>query len=105
MKDAAAKNTASVVQLKARLSEYLRRVKAGNELVVTERGLPIARIVPLEAAERRATRDERLIRAGLMRPGRHGGRVSKALLKRLPPSGPSLGVLDALLANREEDER
>ena len=25
--------TASVVQLKARLSEYLRRVKAGNELI------------------------------------------------------------------------
>lgn len=102
MKDAAPKNTASVVQLKARLSEYLRRVKAGNELVVTERGLPIARIVPLEAAERRATRDDRLIRAGLMRPGRPGG-VRKSLLTG--PTGKMSGVLDALLAERAEDER
>ena len=96
------KNTASVVQLKARLSEYLRRVKAGNELVVTERGLPIARIVPLAADERRATRDERLIRAGLMRPGRPGG-VRKSLLKG--PAGKLSGVLDALLTERSEDER
>ena len=95
-------NTASVVQLKARLSEYLRRVKAGNELVVTERGLPIARIVPLEASERRATRDDRLIRAGLMRPGRPGG-VRKSLLRG--PTGKISGVLDALLAERAEDER
>jgi prevent-host-death family protein len=96
------KNTASVVQLKARLSEYLRRVKAGNELIVTERGLPIARIVPLEADERRTTRDERLIRAGLMRPGRAGG-VRRSLLKG--PTGKISGVLDALLAERAEDER
>ena len=102
MKDSAARTTASVVQLKARLSEYLRRVKAGSELVITERGLPIARVVPLDADTRRATREERLIRAGVLRPGRPGG-VRKARVA--PLKGPHLGVLEALLANRDEADR
>ena len=102
MKSSDQQHTASVVQLKARLSEYLRRVKAGDDLVITERGLPIARIVPLDADARRASRDERLIRAGLLRPGRPGG-VRKELLAG--PKSKMTGVLDALLANRDEDDR
>jgi prevent-host-death family protein len=102
MKSVDQKHTASVVQLKARLSEYLRRVKAGSDLVITERGLPIARIVPLDAETRRAGREERLIRAGLLRPGRPGG-VRKELLTG--PKSKMTGVLEALIANREEDER
>lgn len=35
-----------VRDLKASLSRYLRRVKGGETIVVTERGVPIARIVP-----------------------------------------------------------
>jgi prevent-host-death family protein len=38
---------ASVSQLKATLRECLAWVKAGEEVVVTERGTPIAKIVPL----------------------------------------------------------
>jgi prevent-host-death family protein len=34
-------------ELKAHLGAYLRRVKAGETVIVTERGQPIARIVPL----------------------------------------------------------
>lgn len=39
--------TASVSQLKLSLSAYLRKVKAGEEVVITERGRPIARLLPL----------------------------------------------------------
>ncbi len=35
-----------VRELKARLSEYLRQVKAGRTIVITERGQPVGRIVP-----------------------------------------------------------
>jgi prevent-host-death family protein len=38
---------AGVSELKAKLSEYLARVKAGEEVVVTERGRPVARLVPV----------------------------------------------------------
>ena len=37
----------AVRDLKARLSEYLALVKAGEEVVVTERGKPVARLAPL----------------------------------------------------------
>ena len=38
--------TATVSKLKASLSEYLRQVKAGEEVLVTERGRPIAKLTP-----------------------------------------------------------
>ena len=39
---------ASVRELREHLAEHLRRVAAGGSLVVTSRGLPIARLVPYD---------------------------------------------------------
>ena len=39
--------TIGVRELKARLSEYLRQVKQGRTLVITERGKPVGRLVPV----------------------------------------------------------
>jgi prevent-host-death family protein len=44
-----------VRELKSRLSHYLRQVKAGQSVVITERGRPVGRIVPVSQ-----TLDERL---------------------------------------------
>ena len=41
---------ARVAELKAKLSEYLRFVRKGNEVTVYDRNEPIARIVPYTAA-------------------------------------------------------
>ncbi|MGE5851159.1 MAG: type II toxin-antitoxin system Phd/YefM family antitoxin [Candidatus Methylomirabilota bacterium] len=92
--------TTGVAELKARLSRYLERVKGGQEVLITERGLPVAKLVPLHVMERRASRRHRLARAGLLHLG--AGRVRAALLR--PPRGPRVGggVLKALLAEREE---
>jgi prevent-host-death family protein len=38
--------TVSIRELKAKLSHYLRLAKAGETVVVTDRGVPIGRIVP-----------------------------------------------------------
>lgn len=38
---------AGIRELKAHLSAYLREVKAGETVVVTDRGRPVARIVPV----------------------------------------------------------
>lgn len=91
---------AGIAELKARLSGYLDQVKAGHEVVITEHGEPIAKIVPLQAKGHEARR-ERLIRAGLLRPGK--GRLSTLLKHRLE-GDPSIGraVLQALLEEREE---
>jgi len=41
--------TVNVRELKARLSHYLRLTKAGEAVEITERGVPIGRIVPVAA--------------------------------------------------------
>ena len=94
------RTAASIADVKARLSEFVRRVKAGNEVVITERGIPVARLTGLEVTERRATRRDRLARAGAVKPGK--GRVRRGL--QTPPEGEALGaaVLAALLAERGE---
>ena len=88
-----------VAELKAHLSRYLGHVKNGQEVIVTERGLPVAKIVPLRA-EGLDSRRERLAKAGLLQLG--SGRISPMLLK--PPKGPrrGFGVLKALLEERAE---
>jgi len=63
--------TASVSGLKASLSEYLMLVKTGEEVLLTERGKPIAKIISLRGSE--STGDVRMAeleRAGLARVGK-----------------------------------
>ena len=59
----------NVAALKARLSEFLRQVKGGNDVIVTERGVPIARLTGLDPLEQRAARRVRLARAGVLALG------------------------------------
>jgi prevent-host-death family protein len=93
--------TVGVAELKARLASFLKIVKYGNEVLVTDRGVPVAKLVPIDAARTRETRRQRLAAAGLLTLGK--GRIPKELLE--PPTGdPRVGegVLAALLAEREE---
>lgn len=56
-----------IAELKAMLSETLARVKAGEEVQVTEHGRPIARLMPLSGASPVAATQE-LVRTGLVKP-------------------------------------
>lgn len=91
---------AGVADLKARLSGYLDQVKAGHEVLITEHGEPIAKIVPLGKSAPEGRR-ERLARAGLLRLGR--GRLRRELLQA-PQGDRQIGakVLEALLEEREQ---
>ncbi len=51
-------------ELRDHLSKYLGRVQAGDELVVTERGRAIARVLPM-SGERKI---DRLVREGKVTP-------------------------------------
>ncbi len=48
-----AMKTVKIAELKNHLSEHLRAVEGGAELVVTDRDRPIARIVPYSRSDRR----------------------------------------------------
>jgi len=53
----------SVRELKNHLSEYLHRVQAGEDMIITSRGRPIARLAPtLDKREQESDRDQLLRR-------------------------------------------
>ena len=89
---------ASVSQLKTSLSAYLVGVKNGEEVLVTERGRPIARLVPAPGAEPSSDRRSRLIRAGILRAS--STKLAAELLKPSPVRDPEGNVLRALLEER-----
>jgi len=71
--------TAAVARLKAELSRYLRLVKSGEEILVTEHRVPIARLVPIDPGDA----DENLRdleRQGLLRLG--SGKLPKDFWKQ-----------------------
>jgi prevent-host-death family protein len=89
---------ASVSQLKTSLSTYLLDVKNGEEVLVTECGKPIARLVSARGAEGKSDRTRRLIRTGILRPGT--GRLPRELLKPSPVADPEGKTLRGLLEER-----
>ena len=94
------KSTA-VAQLKATLSEHLARVKAGEEVVVTERGTPIAKIIPMASDKDVATaRLNELVRAGLLRRG--SGKLPKGFWDMPRPADTKGRSLAALIQEREK---
>ena len=54
--------TVGVRELKNRLTQYLKRTRQGEEVVVTERGIPIALLRPIQAGEAPLSLEARLAR-------------------------------------------
>ena len=93
--------TATVSRLKASLSEYLASVRAGEELLVTDRGKPVAKIVPLKRGDLEVPPHLlELERAGGVRIG--SGKLPPGFLNSPRPSDVQGRALDALLEEREE---
>lgn len=88
---------ASISELKANLSRYLREVRRGGEVQVLERGVPIARLVPPAENDEDGTR-ERLIGTGLLRPG--NGCASTILED--PPLVLPVSISGAMAEDRED---
>jgi prevent-host-death family protein len=92
--------TAAVSKLKATLSQYLAQVKAGEEIIVTERGRPVAKIVPLSRGETVSSHLLELAHAGLVRLG--SGRLPAHFWKMPRPVDRRGAALKALLKERTE---
>ena len=55
----------NIADLRKNLTRYLKEVRTGEEIVVRDRQLPFAKIIPL--ADAGQAKDLRLVAAGLMR--------------------------------------
>jgi len=85
-------------ELKTHLGAYLRRVKAGATILVTERGQPIAELRPLATG---ASLEERLYRLAAL------GIVNREVrepspLEEFPPISAAQPVSQALIEDRED---
>jgi prevent-host-death family protein len=92
--------TATVSKLKASLSEYLRQVKAGEEVLVTERGRPIAKLTPAGGSSDLRHHLAEMEKQGLVKIG--SGRLPKSFWDLPRPKDPKGLVVKSLLREREE---
>ncbi|CAN5227501.1 hypothetical protein BH20GEM2_BH20GEM2_05430 [soil metagenome] len=85
----------SVRELKARLSEYLRRVQDGEEVIITLRGTPVGRIVRLSQAEESSEADvvQALRRLPWVRPSAGGKPLGAANPPRIAPGEKTLAEI------------
>lgn len=74
----------AVTALRAELSSWIERVKAGEEVVVTERGTPVVRLVPVATAPLL----EQLVERGVLSRPQRADRPSARGAARAKASGP-----------------
>jgi prevent-host-death family protein len=92
------RRTVGARELKTRLGTYLRQVRKGATLIVTERGEPVAELRPLPVAENDLERRlEELASLGVLARERGG---PLAAFRAIPGRGASLS--DAIREDRED---
>ncbi|MCL4543142.1 MAG: type II toxin-antitoxin system prevent-host-death family antitoxin [Chloroflexi bacterium] len=91
--------TADVAELHAALESYLARVQTGEQVVVTDHGREIARLVPTTSASLAALDYEDLVASGIIIPPERKPSRDFWSLPRVPD--PEGLVLKAVLAERE----
>ena len=93
----------TIAKLKNRLSAYLRKVRAGETIIVCDRKTPIAQLTPVQVTESQDDRIARLIAEGKLIPPKNPWPPGKlAELLRQDPPDVGTRLLDALLDEREE---
>jgi prevent-host-death family protein len=92
--------TASIADFKARLSAFLDVVKEGQEVIITERGRPIAQVTAVRGSRHDAAHRDQLIRSNQMKPPAQG--LPKDLLTRSLPADVEGHVMTSLLDERNE---
>jgi prevent-host-death family protein len=94
---------ASITEAKNRLSALIDGLKRGSSVLIVDRGRPVARLEPVTSLSEgeQDGRLSRLIREGIVRPGRTP--LSNSLIAAQPPcpKGDASAVA-ALLADRRD---
>ena len=68
---ATSRSEVGIRELKNGLSKYIDRVRDGHEVIVTDRGRPVARLSAIDASDDRLAE---LVAAGVVRPPTSAGR-------------------------------
>ena len=91
--------TATITEAKNGLSALIDRVRAGESVVITDRGVPVAVLEPVSGRVDLEDRMQRLERAGVVRRG-----TGKPPIELIRTPGPKLkdglSIVDAVLEER-----
>lgn len=89
-------DTYSIYEAKARLSEIIRAIKRNRRVTITERGVPVAEVVPYGSSQAPSfeTRIAQLESTGNLAPARRG-------VEAIGPIARRPGGLERFLAERE----
>lgn len=74
----------AISNLRAELSSWIERVRAGEEVVVTDRGTPVARLLPVDTAPLL----EQLVQRGILTKPRRADRPAARGAARAQARGP-----------------
>lgn len=85
----------AISDLRAHLKSYVERARAGERVVVTERGVPVARLVAVDAEGLL----ERLEREGILTRAKTTKRPMASRRRRVEPKGP---VADIVAEHRRD---
>jgi len=93
---------ASITEAKNKLSALIDGLKSGSPVLIVDRGRPVARLEPVSTGDEADDgRLARLVRAGLVRPGR--GRLPRSFFTDpLPRPKGGASAVEALLKERRE---
>ena len=94
---------ASVSNLKNNLSAYLRKVRAGQSVVIYDRDVPIARLERIESSAQGSARLALLCAQGVTRPPVQRRSAAGILAVLSTPLPRSARLLDAVQLDRAED--
>jgi prevent-host-death family protein len=92
---------ASISQVKNGLSGFVDRVRAGESILVTDRGVVVARLEPAGVGPDPRGRLQRLERAGLVRVGRAAPPV-ELIRSPAPRAAPGVSLVQILLDERRD---
>lgn len=73
----------AISALRAELSTWIERARSGEEIVVTDRGTPVARLLPVDAAPLL----DQLMESGVLGKPRNADRPSARRAERVRPRG------------------
>jgi prevent-host-death family protein len=89
----------TISKIKNQLSAFIKKVRAGETVLIFDRNQPVARLEPINTEERPDDRISRLEREGLLRRAKQPTPIET--LREAAPT-PRRSVVEALLEERRE---
>lgn len=92
---------ANIAELKNNLSVYLKGVKNGGEVIISERNVPFAKIVPFELSGDYDAHELRLIAEGKLRPPETSEPLPESFWEEERPNVPLETILRIIREDRD----